>query len=134
MQFNHMNVQLHESTRIRFDNGVVQGTGWIRGIVNTPLPVIGSTYIVEIEKSNIDTKTYPYSCVGLFACHIMELLNLPVADMMDEGTVPPQKDEEEGFPTCDIHGTDEENFEECTNCGWITCISCEPYGCMCYTR
>ena len=81
-------VQLAEATYIRFDNGVVNGTGWVRGITTVSLPVIGFTYIVQIDESTVDTKIYPYSCVAVFACHITDLLHIPVADMMDEGTLP----------------------------------------------
>ena len=81
-------VQLQEATHIRFDNGGVNGTGWIRGITTVSLPVVGFTYVVEIEESTLDKELYPYSCIAVFACHITDLLHIPVADMMDEGTLP----------------------------------------------
>ena len=135
-------VRLQESIRIRFDNGYIQGTGWIRGATTTPQTFIGITYIVEIEESNIDKSEYPYSCMGVFACDIMELLNIPIADMMDAQREAPvrqiQKNPsitaDDETQECSTHGTDPENFKRCDRCGYLECLRCNPSGCICYAR
>ena len=77
-----MNLGTHllESTRVSFDNGVTRGTGWIRGITTNHQPVIGVTYIIELEEDNINKKVYPYSCLGVFECYITGILNIPIAE------------------------------------------------------
>lgn len=62
-----------EDTHVVFDNGVVRGTGYIRGVALQPSPLIGATYIVEAETCNMNKDTYPYTCLGIFACHLSVL-------------------------------------------------------------
>ncbi len=48
---------LKQNQRIKFDNGVVNGTGVICGIASNPVPVLGYTYIVKPDKK-IDDYTH----------------------------------------------------------------------------
>lgn len=47
-----------------------KGTGIIRGMATTALPVIGINYIIEIVESSIDKSVYPYSHFAVFECHL----------------------------------------------------------------
>ena len=35
---------------------------------------------------------------------------------------------------CLEHGNDPDHFSACDRCGYLECLLCNPYGCMCYTR
>lgn len=58
-----------EGERVFWTNatGIPSGTGRIRGISTTELPVMGHGYIVELDK-HIDG--HEYSCVIIFQCHL----------------------------------------------------------------
>lgn len=58
---------LKEGTKVSFDYQSIKGTGVIRGISTTPLPIIGQSYIVEIETiDGLKEEYYPYSCLIVY--------------------------------------------------------------------
>ena len=66
-----------EGTIVRFDvDGTIKGKGMIRGISTNELPVIGSSWIVEVVESDpvLPNESYPYSHMAIFGCHIKEVL------------------------------------------------------------
>lgn len=60
---------------VSFNNGVLWGVGRICGIAQTPLPVVGALYIMEVVSSNIPlpTQGYEYTHIGIHECHLKEV-------------------------------------------------------------
>lgn len=51
--------------RVLFDNGKFAGSGVILGSASTAAAIIGTTYIIDVEQSNvpIPSKAYPFQAV-----------------------------------------------------------------------
>jgi hypothetical protein len=61
----------------------------------------------------------------------------PSIFLADEEKTPVVSEEEEDFYvscSCGEGKNDPALQETCPTCGWISCLACEPYGCLCYTR
>jgi hypothetical protein len=57
-----------QDQKVRIDNGVIVGIGWIRGKAISGQPVIGEGWIVEMESTLCDMlkKDYPYTHIVAF--------------------------------------------------------------------
>jgi hypothetical protein len=67
---------IKSGTYVKFNNGIQSGYGWIRGIATCDLPIIGVSYIVELEANNYDgiyKELYDYPCIIVFDCHLSTL-------------------------------------------------------------
>lgn len=63
-----------DGQRVKFDNGVVTGTGYIIGACNTGQPFIGINYMIEVNIGACSIKLpndeYPFTVIPMFECHI----------------------------------------------------------------
>lgn len=57
--------QFKNNQPVFYNNGIIKGTGIIKGVVGLPKFMNGTTYIIEDQSNNIPNETYPYSC---FVC------------------------------------------------------------------
>lgn len=56
--------KFEEGDKVVFDIGDgIERKGTIRGVTTTPKPIIGSTWIVELEEK---IPSHPFSCIGVF--------------------------------------------------------------------
>jgi hypothetical protein len=65
--------RFQNETHVKFDNGNIKGTGRIKGIATNELPVIGVTWIIEIETLSTFEGTpiiYHYSCLAIPDIHV----------------------------------------------------------------
>lgn len=62
---------------VDFDNGVIAGRGYVVGACNTGHPIIGITYMIDVDKANVKfpNKTYPYNIIPVNECHISKIDN-----------------------------------------------------------
>ena len=65
-------MDFEEGQMVDFDLGSVKGRGFIRGKAMAEQPLIGTTWIVEVERlePSIPNKKYPYTCVAVPGCLI----------------------------------------------------------------
>lgn len=59
---------------VDFTTGIVTGRGKICGISSNELPVIGTTYVVEVIESNIDKDVYPFTHIPVFEINLTRSL------------------------------------------------------------
>ena len=64
--------KLAQGTKIKFDNGVIKGTGKVVGLATSEQPVIGYSYIIEPDDS-ISNEVYPYSHFVCFGIHLEKI-------------------------------------------------------------
>jgi hypothetical protein len=66
-------MDVKEGMAVLFDTGDVYGVGKVRGISTIAQPVIGRGIIIEIVKSNVEWKDYPFSHFSCFEHQIKDL-------------------------------------------------------------
>ena len=69
-----MSEKYKEGQLVKFDNGVINGVGKVRGIATVELTCLGVTYILERYETNIKDEDYPYTCIAMFECYITGLV------------------------------------------------------------
>lgn len=70
-----MEYQFKNNEPVTFDNGVCSGAGYVVGACNTGHPIIGITYMIDVDKANIKfpNKEYPFGIIPVNECHIEKI-------------------------------------------------------------
>jgi len=77
---NYIMAFFKHDTEVQFNNGVIYGKGWIKGIASASLAVLGTGYIVEVARGSLraylddELIKYPYSCIVIHEVYIEEIV------------------------------------------------------------
>ncbi len=64
--------QLDQNQKVKYDNGVINGTGKIVGCASESVAVLGKGYIIEPDIS-ITNETYPWTHFVCFEVHLEKI-------------------------------------------------------------
>lgn len=87
-----------QDSHVAFDNGYMKGTGRVIGVATVGAPIIGQSYIIEVEESNIPipNEAYPFKAICIFEVHMRLAAPYPQPQTDENGVLLSIKDKQNG--------------------------------------